>query len=108
MNNQAFEPQLQSNEIIHFAKLHQIVNDARCVSNWRFNTVLFTVLTFWIIISIVAVEFYNFAMYPIVLLNIVLYSITACFASPTQYDESISALRKRKMTAANYQFLARK
>ncbi len=48
-------------------------------------------LILWIIFNIVAIENYQFAPYPLVFMNIILYCIIAVMASPNHYSEPKSS-----------------
>lgn len=48
-------------------------------------------LILWIIFNIVAIENYQFAPYPLVFMNIILYCIIAVIASPENYSEPKSS-----------------
>ena len=52
---------------------------------------LITGFALWIIFNILAIEFYQFTPYPLVVMNIILYCIIAVIASPNHYSEQQSS-----------------
>lgn len=107
MNNSALESPMQLHQNKHFDKFHQIVNNASSITNWRFIISMSVGSIVWIAINIVAVKYWQFSLYPMIVLNTLLYWVAACFASPIAYSESKSAQKKReysKLLAQKYTF----
>ncbi len=48
-----------------------------------------TALVLWIVFNIVAIESYQFAPYPLVVMNLILYCVIATMANPNNSDEII-------------------
>lgn len=96
MNNSALNQSIELHKNKHFDEFHQIVNNASSITNWRFIILMSLGSISWIVTNIIAVKYWQFSLYPIVVLNMLLYWVAACFASPIAYSETKSAQKKRE------------
>lgn len=56
-------------------------------SKWLTYLLMATALVLWIIFNIVAIQSYQFATYPLVVMNLILYCILAVMANPNYSTE---------------------
>ncbi len=78
---------LQLSSEVNLNALHSIDNKTPFNRKFLFYTLLATALILWIIFNILIIETHQFAPYPLVFMNIILYWIIAVMASPDHYAE---------------------
>ncbi len=63
-------------------------NQAQIGGKWLSYVLMATALILWIVFNIVAIESYQFSLYALVFMNLILYCIIACMTSHDHYNES--------------------
>jgi hypothetical protein len=66
-------------------------NKTQVGGKWLPYVLMVMALVLWIIFNIMAIESYQFYLYPLVIMNLILYCVVAVMADPNKYTDSKNA-----------------